>query len=522
MWSSINKIRGTNNTKPNANYNNIDAHSLNKHFASTSTDNSYTKPPLKHTTISNEHHLNSMTIYYLLTKHCPTGTGSDGLPPWYLQLIAPVISKPLSTIYNKCINYSFFPTQWKSSIIHPIPKTKHPSSASEFRPISITPILSRLLEKFIMRQYIYPCFDHPSVKPDLMDQFAFRPTGSPTAAITYLTTVVTSLLRTNSHVHLIALDFSKAFDTLNHFTLANNLASLPLPDNIYNLLISFLSNRSHSTIHNNKLSSILPINSSVVQGSVLGPSTFIINASTLKPKHQQNNIVKFADDTYLIIPSSNANTIQSELDSLSTWAKLSNLSLNLNKSFELIVHNNHKPIIPPSEHPSIHRTDSLTILGVTFTSTLNVSPHIENLLTKSFQTFYALKTIRSHGLFGVRLHDITESLIISRLKYAAPSWSGFINQQQLKQLQSLLNKLIRLNYLPISYPPISTIFHTLDSRLFLKVTTNPHHVLHQILPPKKKATHNLRQRKHNYDIPQYSTYQNKTFIPRHLNYITSN
>ena len=98
-------------------------------------------------------------------------------------------------------------------------------------PISITPILSRLLEIFITRQYIYPCFDHPSVKPNLMDQFAFRPTAI--IAITYLTTVVTSLLRTNRQVHFIALDFSKAFDTLNHFTLVNNLASLPLPDNIY-------------------------------------------------------------------------------------------------------------------------------------------------------------------------------------------------------------------------------------------------------------------------------------------------
>jgi len=249
---------------------------------------------------------------------------------------------------------------------------------------------------------------------------------------------------------------------------------------------------------------------------VLGPSTFIINASTLQPKHFLNKIVKFADDTYLVIPSSNTNTIQSELDSLSTWAKFSNLSLNLKKSFELIVHNNHKHITSPTEHPSIHRTDTLTILGVTFTNTLNVAPHINHLLNKSYQTFHALKTIRSHGLLGAKLHDVTESIIISRLKYAAPSWSGFINQQQLTQLQSLLNKLIRLNYLPINYPSISTIFQTLDARLFIKITTNHHHVLHQILPPPKKTTHNLRPRKHNFDTPAYSTYQNKTFIPRHL------
>ncbi|ESO04397.1 hypothetical protein HELRODRAFT_172779 [Helobdella robusta] len=76
-----------------------------------------------------------------------------------------------------------------------------------------------------------------------------------------------------------------------------------------------------------------------------------------------------------------------------------------------------------------------------------------HMLTKAcpsgtgFQTFHALKTLRSHGLRGVKLFDITESLIISRIKYAAPSWSGFATQQQLQQLQSLIKKLIRFNYL---------------------------------------------------------------------------
>ena len=177
----------------------------------------------------------------------------------------------------------------KSSIIHPIPKTKHPTSPNEFRPISVTPILSRLLEKFIVKQHIYPYFNHPSVSPNLTDQFAFRPTGSPTSAIIYLTTIITSFLKTNNYVHLIALDFSKTFDALNHFTLASNTAALPLDDNIYNLLLSFLNNRTHSTLYNNKYSSILPINFRVVQGSVLGPSTFIINTSTLKPQHHLNN-----------------------------------------------------------------------------------------------------------------------------------------------------------------------------------------------------------------------------------------
>ena len=98
------------------------------------------------------------------------------------------------------------------------------------------------------------------------------------------------------------------------------------------------------------------------------------------------------------------------------------------------------------------------------------------------------------------------------MKYAVPSWSGFTTRQQLQQLQSLINKLIRLQYLPSSYPNITNIFSTLDSRLFNKIESNTNHVMHHLLPSIKTHIHNLRQRKHKYDITTYSTLQNKTFI----------
>ena len=226
------------------------------------------------------------------------------------------------------------------------------------------------------------------------------------------------------------------------------MASLQLDDSIHNLFISFFKNRTHYKKIPNRTFSALSINSSVVQGSVLGPSSFIINASSLKSVHPLNEMIKFADDTYLVIPSSNSNSLQLELDSLSEWAKLSNLPINLKKSYELIIHNNYNEITPPSLHPSLQRTSFLTFLGVSFTETLNVTPHIDNIITKCNQTFHALKITRAHGLYVPKLYDITKSLIISRIKYAAPSWCGVANSEHIKQLKALLNKLIRLKYLP--------------------------------------------------------------------------
>ncbi|ESO07825.1 hypothetical protein HELRODRAFT_170384 [Helobdella robusta] len=117
-----------------------------------------------------------------------------------------------------------------------------------------------------------------------------------------------------------------------------------------------------------------------------------------------------------------------------------------------------------------------------------------NVCRRKFsQTFHALKTLRSHGLRGFKLFDITESLIISPIKYAALSWSGFATQHQLQQLQSLIKKLIRLNYLHASYPAVTQIFNTLDSRLLKKVNNNNNnnHVTHLLLPTIKTTTHNF-------------------------------
>ena len=279
MLSTVNKLRGK---IPPANANsNIDADKFNNYFASISNSSNYIEPTHKLSAPHIINYIKSSTVYYILNKSCPKGTGSHGLPGCFLKLISPSICEPLLTIYNNCIKQAFFPAQWKNSIIHPIKKINNPTQTNQYRPISITPILFRILEKYIVEDHIYPCLTNPLIKSRFDDRFAFRPTGSPTSAMIYLISVITSLLSSNKFVRLIALAFSKAFDTLNHSTLIAHMASLQLDDSIHNSLIPFFKNRTHSTTFLSKTSSALSINSSVVQGSVLGPSSFIINATSL-------------------------------------------------------------------------------------------------------------------------------------------------------------------------------------------------------------------------------------------------
>ena len=135
------------------------------------------------------------------------------------------------------------------------------------------------MEKEIVWRFLYPSMHRENINLTLNDQFAFRPTGSTTAALVALLQASTEMLQKEPYVRIIALDFSKAFDTLRHMSLSSKLLELGLPDNVYNWVISFLSERSHCTKRGKAVSSSKSFNAGVVQGYALGPAAYILCAS---------------------------------------------------------------------------------------------------------------------------------------------------------------------------------------------------------------------------------------------------
>ena len=115
-------------------------------------------------------------------------------------------------------------------------RVTHPESPVDFRPISITPVLSRIMEKLVVRNYIYPALLTPPQTLTFQDQFAFRPTGSTTAALIAFYHHICEMLSANPYVRVIALDISKAFNTVCRGTLFEKLARLDIPDEVYNCI----------------------------------------------------------------------------------------------------------------------------------------------------------------------------------------------------------------------------------------------------------------------------------------------
>ena len=164
-------------------------------------------------------------------------------------------------------------------------------------------------------------------------------------------------------------------------------------------MVDFFSGHAHCTVYRDQTSTLKSINASIIQGSAIGPAAYVVNAGDLHTLTPNNQLVKFADDTYLIIPASNLDSRSAEVDNIETWASTNNLTLNRTKTKEIIFVDTRRKlqVVSPPALSGIVRVTSLNILGVTMTNGLSASDHVRGIISDSAQTLYALRVLRAHG-----------------------------------------------------------------------------------------------------------------------------
>jgi len=493
---------------------------LNDHYASISTDSLYRRPLCKLTAVGNSCQVTEYQIFRLFDTLRPTATGVDEIPAWFLRLGAPVFAAPFAQLFSQSIRSGIVPTQWKTAIIRPIPKVANPTEPVHLRPISVTPVLSRILERHVVKKHIYPALLLPPTQLQFYDQYAFRPTGSTTAALVAIFHTICSMLSTNPYVRVFALDFSKAFDTVRHFTLMEKMAHLSLPDEVYNWILHFLERRRHFTRYSGTISSVSDILASIIQGSALGPATYVVNAADLRPLNATNEIMKFADDTYLIVPAQGSADCHAELDHIRSWAKENNLSLNCAKSKEIVFRARGirgATTQLPSPIDCIERVHKITALGVVVNDQLTSTDHISSLLSSCSSLLYALRVLRHHGLPSSSLHDVFRATVMAKILYCAPAWYGFSSATDLNKLESFLRRCKRTGYCNPDMPTVTEQMNDIDDKLFCSVLRHQHHVLQYFLADNPDLSYNLRRRKHNKIlIPKTAELNNRNFLIRML------
>jgi len=144
MWDAVRHVTGRKDKA--VEIEGINAETLNRHYASISTDPHYESPSAKQSVSpASTTYVTEWQVFKALERRRPTATGLDSLPSWFLELGAPIFSKPLAQLFNMSIASSTVPEQWKQAYIKPVPKVTHPKALADVRPISITPVLTRLL-----------------------------------------------------------------------------------------------------------------------------------------------------------------------------------------------------------------------------------------------------------------------------------------------------------------------------------------------------------------------------------------
>jgi len=206
-----------------------------------------------------------------------------------------------------------------------------------------------------------------------------------------------------------------------------------------------------------------------VQGSSLGPASSIITTADLRPKCTGNSVVKFADDSNLIIPAANSQTREDE----ETWAARNNLRLNCAKSHKIIFRSCRLPAKADQPAPPCS--------GIERVDRLSATDHISYLLDSCSSVLHALRVLRTHGLPSQSLKDVFHATVIGKLTYCAPAWHGFCLASDYTRLNSFLLRAVKLGYYDKQSATITDLFDNTDYAFFsqdiVQQTTRYSHVL---------------------------------------------
>ena len=282
-------------------------------------------------------------IYPLLCQlDTSKATGPDGISARMLKETAAAITYPLMLIFNLSLQQRCFPSSWKYAKVVPIPK--EPASKSlptNYRPISLLPIASKVFEKYI---HVYSIISsHLQENCPLSNkQWGFQ-SGK------YTTTVLISILHhwlhaldSGNDISTMFFDFKKAFDTVPHTLLIDKLRNLHLHPCIIDWISSYLTQRSQSVVVNGATSERITIISGVPQGSVLGPLLFLIYVNSLCDLTLSNRsqLVLYADDLVLykaIQSEEDYFDFQSDITKIVKWVDEHLLSLNSSKCKRMLL-----------------------------------------------------------------------------------------------------------------------------------------------------------------------------------------
>ena len=268
------------------------------------------------------------------------GSGYDGITNFLLKNVVNEIISPLTYILNQSLSNGKVPDKMKIAKVVPIFKKGHKESLNNYRPISLLTTISKILERLVYKRTLKFLIDYNILSNS---QFGFRKQHSTTHALLTFVDKVAHAIDNFEHTIGVFLDFSKAFDTINHEILLYKLNHYGIRGRALEWFKDYLTNRKQFVNIKGHDSQYKLISCGVPQGSLLGPLLFILYINDLQNSSHILSFICFADDTNLFLSHRNPNTLinqlNNELKFVQSWIHANKLSLNIEKTHYMIFSN---------------------------------------------------------------------------------------------------------------------------------------------------------------------------------------
>lgn len=435
-------------------------------------------------------------------------TGLDQLGPRLLKLSTDIITKTITRIINLSIKNGVFPDTWKYAKVTPLFKSGSPAEINNYRPISILPTLSKIIERHVHDSFILYL---NSYKLLCESQSGFRKHHSCETALVHMIDKWLKAMNEGNYVGCVMLDFRKAFDIINIPILCKKLELYKCGSTALKWFESYLTNRKQILSLNGQNSDNLNTKSGVPQGSILGPLLFLlfINDLPLCLKHTVTNTDMYADDTTVFDIGRSKDDIQHNLqialNILQSWCENNGMVLNPSKTKVLLITTSQKrsrirtSLSLKYDNILLDVTTGDKILGVFINQNLKWDMHITFLRNKIAKNLWLLSRIKSNIPLDYRI-IFYKAYVQPHLDYCNVIW-GNTTKSNLNSLILLQKRACRI-ILGDRYTTFSESIQKINS-----LTINQ-----RIILQKAKFMYRVSQKKipsYIQDLFQYNTYLSK-------------
>lgn len=397
--------------------------------------------------------------------------GWDGISTKIIKMTRNIIVPLLTRIANLSIRTGVFPNVFKISVVHPIHKAGSRDCVSNYRPISVLPVLSKILEKIFNKRLLLYLEKQQIIAHN---QFGFRAGRSTAQAVTELTNLVAHHIDSKNKCIGVFLDLAKAFDTVSVPILINKMERIGIRGKVLDLFKDYLNNRSQRVTIDGIYSPDAQVSFGVPQGSVLGPTLFLIYINCLCSLTIQNcRIFTFADDTALIFYGSTWDEVRQYaeigLHKTAKWLSQNLLTLNISKTKFITFANTEKSLKPAqnlkikihscqsTDHQYtcdcgyLDRVKTVKYLGILLDEKFTWCPYIDLLAGRTRKLIYVFKKLRHVADIGLR-KNVYFVLAQSILAYCITSWGG-ARKTHLIKLERAQRALLKvMNFKHFRYP----------------------------------------------------------------------